>query len=70
MAAYMVENNQTCATFIKPIATNPEQTQFVCESYDFTGQDGLANTQFFVNATWYGDYYKAEFMNKTGLNEA
>ena len=26
MAAYMVENNQTCATFIKPIATNPEQT--------------------------------------------
>lgn len=34
--------------------------------YNFTD---LTDLQYFVNATWYGDYYKASFMNKTEFNE-
>jgi len=67
MAAYNVNNNFTCSSYISQVAATPIQTQFICDIYDF--DQALVGIQGFVNATWYGDFYKASFMNNTGLNE-
>lgn len=37
-----------------------------CESWDFAN---LTQLQFFVNATWYGDYYKSDFMAALNWDE-
>lgn len=30
----------------------------------------MTNLQYFINATWYGDYYKADFLTTTGWSTA
>lgn len=37
-----------------------------CESWDFSN---LTQLQYWVNATWYGDYYKSDFMAALNWNE-
>lgn len=67
MGAYNNINNLTCESFITPIANNTFQTDSICENYNWN--NNLTAIQTFVNATWYGDFYKSSFLNETGLNE-
>ena len=62
LASYNALNSVDCTFYVSQVA-DTATTKITCDAYDF---GNLIQLQTFVNATWYGDFYKASFM--TALN--
>jgi hypothetical protein len=64
MATYVKDNSKTCAQYIEMV--KPGFGDIICQSYDFSNLEDL---KYFLRPNWYGDVYKNEFLESTGLTD-
>jgi len=66
MAGYNGKNNLNCNTYVSQVLDTTSTTA-LCARYNFTDLEQL---KYFVNGTWYGDFYKTSFMTDTQMTQA